>query len=86
MEILLVQIHTLYGFQRIEYQKKLFFTYQGLIKVRGERHEDKIRFKGKDVERVFQMENLRQDVQLKHTEYIEGEDYEFLLVQNRIRF
>ena len=27
------------------------------------------------------MENLRQDVQLKHTEYIEGEDYEFLLVQ-----
>jgi len=47
------------------------------VEVRGERHEDKIRFKGKDVERVFQMENLRQDVQLKHTEYIEDETMRF---------
>ena len=31
------------------------------VEVRGERHEDKIRFKGKDVERVFQMENLLDD-------------------------
>jgi len=52
--------------------------------VRGERHEDKIRFKGKDVERVFQMDNLRDDVQKKHTEYTEKEDYEFLFVENRI--
>ena len=37
-EFLLVQNQTLSDFQRIEYQKKLFFTYQGLIKVRGERH------------------------------------------------
>ena len=49
--------------------------------MRGERHEDKIRFKGKDVERVFQMENLRRNVQLSHTEYNEDEDYEILLVQ-----
>ena len=26
------------------------------VEVRGERHEDKIRFKGKDVEKVFQMD------------------------------
>jgi len=54
------------------------------VEVRGERHEDKIRFKGKDVERVFQMDNLRDDVQKKHTEYTEKEDYEFLFVENRI--
>jgi len=52
------------------------------VEVRGERHEDKIRFKGKDVERVFQMENLRDDVQKKHIKYTEKEDYEFLFVQN----
>jgi len=50
------------------------------VEVRGERHEDKIRFKGEDVARVFEMENLRQNVQLSHTEYNEGEDYEILHV------
>ena len=33
------------------------------VEVRGERHEDKIRFKGKDVARMFEMENLLDGVQ-----------------------
>ena len=52
------------------------------VEVRGERHEDKIRFKGKDVERVFQMENLRHDIQKDRLNYFEGEDYEILFVHN----
>ena len=45
-----------------------------------------MRIRSKDVARVFQMENLRDDVQKKHTEYIEGEDYEFLFVENRTMY
>lgn len=50
------------------------------VEVRGERHEDKIRFRGKDVETIFQMEKLLDNVQTEHTEYIKGEDYEILIV------
>ncbi len=50
------------------------------VETRGERHEDKIRFRGRDVERVFEMENLVNNVQKNHTDYLKGEDYEILLV------
>lgn len=46
------------------------------VEVRGERNEEMIRFKGKDIARVFEMENLIHDIQKIHTCYIEKEDYE----------
>jgi len=48
--------------------------------VRGERHEDKIRFKGKDVERVFQIDNLLDNVQRSDSGYSKEIDYEILFV------
>ena len=52
--------------------------------MRGERHEDKIRFKGKDVERVFQMGNLVHDVQNIDYGYTKEEDYEILFVNDHL--
>jgi very-short-patch-repair endonuclease len=49
------------------------------VEVRGERHEDKIRFKGKDVARAFQMENLVDGVQNERG-YNKNEDFEILYV------
>lgn len=42
------------------------------VEVRGEKSEESIRFKGKDVENLFEMENLIRDI--THN-YIENEDY-----------
>ena len=50
------------------------------VEVRGVREEDKIFFKGKDVETVFNMNNLVDNI--SHT-YIKNEDFEILLTQDR---
>jgi len=53
------------------------------VEVRGVREEDKIYFKGADVQKVFEMENLVHDVKKEQTRYIPLQDYEqFLLYQN----
>jgi len=52
------------------------------VEIRGERNEDEVRFKGRDVERVFEMENLVTNAQHAHTNYIENEDYEILCVMD----
>lgn len=53
------------------------------VEMRGEeKTKDKVRFKGKDLERVFQIPRLREIIQMKNTHYQEYEDYEFLLVQD----
>lgn len=50
------------------------------VEIRGERHEDKVRFRGRDVERVFEMDKLVDDVQKTDSGYVRIEDYEILLV------
>ena len=52
------------------------------VEIRGERNEDEVRFKGRDVARVFEMENLVNNVQNEHTNYIKNDDYEILFVVN----
>lgn len=53
------------------------------VEMRGEeKTEDKVRFKGRDLERVFQIPRLRETIQIENTSYQEYNDYEFLLVQN----
>ena len=52
----------------------------GYDHIGGISHEDKIRFKGKDVERVFQMENLLDNVQRSDYGYSKEIDYEILFV------
>jgi len=56
------------------------------VEIRGERHEDKVRFRGRDVERVFEMENLVVNAQQQHTDYVENEDYEILLVADNTSY
>ena len=56
------------------------------MEIRGERHEDKIRFKGKDIETIFQMENLVHNTQKSHTDYVKNEDYEILFVENGTKY
>jgi hypothetical protein len=56
------------------------------VEIRGERHGDKVRFRGRDVERVFEMENLVNSVQRSHTDYVENEDYEILLVTGALKY
>lgn len=54
------------------------------VEVRGVREEDKIYFRGRDIEKLFEMENLIKNI--VH-EFSMIEDYEkFLLVQSRIRY
>jgi len=50
------------------------------VEIRGERHEDKVRFRGRDIERVFEMEKLVDDAQKTDRGYVRNEDYEILLV------
>ena len=50
------------------------------VEIRGERHEDDVRFRGRDVERVFEMENLVDDAQKTDSGYVKGEHYEIMLV------
>ena len=55
------------------------------VEMRGEeKTKDKVRFKGRDLERVFQIPRLREIIQMENTHYQEYEDYEFLLVQDPI--
>lgn len=56
------------------------------VEVRGERSEEYIRFKGKDVAKIFEMENLVSDVRNFTTQYIENEDYEIFLSDQEQRF
>jgi hypothetical protein len=52
------------------------------VEVRGVRDEDKIFFKGKDIERVFEMDNLVDNISYSYTK---NEDFEiFLLAQDHI--
>lgn len=56
-------------------------TYE--VEVRGVREEDKIYFRGKDLERVFQMENLVRDLTHDENAFEKVIDYEvFLLTYN----
>lgn len=45
------------------------------VEVRGERNEDKVVFKAKDIARIFEMENLPKTINDKRGDYIKGEDY-----------
>jgi hypothetical protein len=49
------------------------------VEVRGVREEDKIFFKGKDVETVFNMNNLIRSIHNENN-YFKGEDYEIFLL------
>ncbi|MGL5961853.1 MAG: BRO family protein [Cetobacterium sp.] len=52
------------------------------VEIRGVRNEDQIFFKGKDIERVFEMDNLVDNISYSYTK---DEDYEiFLLAQYHI--
>ncbi|MGL5961729.1 MAG: hypothetical protein ACRCZ0_07235 [Cetobacterium sp.] len=53
------------------------------VEVRGVREEDKIFFKSKDIENVFEMTNLVKNIRKEHTNYIEKEDYEIFLLPHR---
>ena len=53
------------------------------VEVRGVREEEKIYFRGKDIERVFEMENLVHDVILKTTKYGNKVDYEKFLLSKK---
>jgi prophage antirepressor-like protein len=45
------------------------------VEVRGERSEDKVYFKAKDIGKIFEMENLCRAVYNKHNGYQQSEDY-----------
>jgi len=54
------------------------------VEVRGVREEDKIYFRGKDVERVFEMENLVHDIKKEQqTVYKIKEDYEIFMMSQK---
>jgi hypothetical protein len=50
------------------------------IEVRGERHEDKVYFKVKDVSKAFDMAKLHDNIVDKHTNYEKEIDYKYLTV------
>ncbi|ADO00420.1 hypothetical protein WIV_gp077 [Wiseana iridescent virus] len=55
------------------------------VEVRGVREEDKIYFKATHIEKLFEMNNLVNDIRLKQTSYKLKEDYVlFLIVKNSI--
>jgi len=56
------------------------------VEVRGVREEEKIYFRGKDVERLFEMNNLINDIRLKQTSYKLYEDYILFLVTQIKKF
>jgi hypothetical protein len=45
------------------------------VEVRGERSEDKVLFKAKDISRIFEMENLPKTINDKRGNFIKGDDY-----------
>jgi hypothetical protein len=45
------------------------------VEVRGERNENKVYFKAKDIGRIFEMENLCRTIYNKHNGYQQSEDY-----------
>jgi very-short-patch-repair endonuclease len=54
------------------------------VEVRGVREEDKIYFRGRDIEKLFEMDRLVDNVKQENTLYIAVQDYEqFLLVQQK---
>jgi hypothetical protein len=52
------------------------------IEVRGERHEDKVYFKVKDVSKAFDMEGLYRIIIDKHTKYEENIEYKYFIQHN----
>lgn len=50
------------------------------VEVRGVKNVNKIFFKGKDVEKLFEMKNLVHDARKEHTSCIRSEDFEIFLV------
>ena len=53
------------------------------VEVRGERHEDKVVFKAKDISRIFEMRSLCHTLVDKKS-FVKGEDYHVYSIQTRL--
>lgn len=53
------------------------------VEVRGERSEDKVVFKAKDIARIFEMDNLN-IVIVEKKSFVKGEDYHVYSINNRL--
>ena len=56
------------------------------VEVRGVREEDKIFFKGRDLEELFEMDHLRNNVQDEKSNFVKGQDYLFFAVSKNNEF
>ena len=54
------------------------------VEVRGVREEDKIYFKGADVQKVFEMENLVKNIKRDHTNLEDYEQFSLIMVYSRL--
>lgn len=54
------------------------------VEVRGERNEDKVFFKAKDIARIFEMESLNKTLTDKRWNYINGEDYYIYSIHRKV--
>jgi hypothetical protein len=54
------------------------------VEVRGVREEDKIYFKGSDVQKVFEMENLVKNIKRDHTNLEDYEQFSLIMVYSRL--
>ena len=55
------------------------------VEVRGERNEDKVLFKAKDIGRIFEMENLN-IVIVEKKSFVKGEDYHVFSINTELTF